>query len=33
MADKLPVLKAQEVVRALLRGGFYIHHQAGSHAR
>jgi predicted RNA binding protein YcfA (HicA-like mRNA interferase family) len=33
MADKLPVLKAQEVVHALLRGGFCIHHQAGSHAR
>jgi len=33
MAEKLPVLKAKEVVRALLRGGFYIHHQAGSHAR
>ena len=33
MGDKLPVLKAKEVVRALLRGGFYIHHQSGSHAR
>ena len=33
MAEKLPVLKAKEVVRALLRGGFYIHHQTGSHAR
>lgn len=33
MPDKLPVVKAQEVVRALLRGGFYIHHQTGSHAR
>ncbi len=33
MPEKLPVLKAQEVVRALLRAGFYIHHQAGSHAR
>ena len=33
MSDKLPVLKAKEVVRALLRGGFYIHHQTGSHAR
>lgn len=33
MAEKLPVLKAKEVVRALLRGGFYVHHQTGSHAR
>ena len=33
MSDKLPVLKAKEVVRALLRAGFYIHHQTGSHAR
>ncbi|PYU93401.1 MAG: hypothetical protein DMG25_09535 [Acidobacteria bacterium] len=33
MAEKLPVLKAKDVVRALLRGGFYIHHQTGSHAR
>jgi len=33
MPDKLPVLKAKEVVRALERAGFYIHHQTGSHAR
>jgi predicted RNA binding protein YcfA (HicA-like mRNA interferase family) len=33
MPDKLPVLKAKEVVRALKRAGFYIHHQTGSHAR
>ena len=33
MSDKLPVLKAKEVLRALLCGGFYIHHQTGSHAR
>jgi len=33
MSDKLPVLKAKQVVRALERGGFYIHHQTGSHAR
>jgi predicted RNA binding protein YcfA (HicA-like mRNA interferase family) len=33
MAGKVPVLKAREVLRALLRGGFYIHHQTGSHAR
>jgi predicted RNA binding protein YcfA (HicA-like mRNA interferase family) len=30
---KLPVLTAKEVVRVLLRAGFYIHHQTGSHAR
>ncbi len=33
MPDKLPVLKAKEIVRALERTGFYIHHQTGSHAR
>jgi predicted RNA binding protein YcfA (HicA-like mRNA interferase family) len=33
MPDKLPILKAKEVVRALERAGFYIHHQTGSHAR
>lgn len=33
MGDKLPVLKPDGVVRALLRGGFYIHHQTASHAR
>jgi predicted RNA binding protein YcfA (HicA-like mRNA interferase family) len=33
MSEKLPVLKAKEVVQALLRAGFYIHHQTGSHAR
>jgi predicted RNA binding protein YcfA (HicA-like mRNA interferase family) len=31
--DSLPVIKPREVVKALLRGGFYIHHQTGSHAR
>ena len=31
--DSLPVLKPQEVIRALLRAGFYVHHQTGSHAR
>ena len=30
MPDKLPVLKAKEVVRALERAGFYIHRQTGS---
>lgn len=33
MPEKLPVLKPKEVVRALLRAGFYVHHQTGSHAR
>jgi predicted RNA binding protein YcfA (HicA-like mRNA interferase family) len=33
MPAKLPVLKAREVVRALERAGFYVHHQTGSHAR
>jgi predicted RNA binding protein YcfA (HicA-like mRNA interferase family) len=33
MPDKLPVLKAKQVVRALQRAGFYVHHQAGSHVR
>ncbi|MBI3684288.1 MAG: sigma-70 family RNA polymerase sigma factor [Acidobacteria bacterium] len=30
---KLPVLKPREVLQALFRAGFYIHHQTGSHAR
>jgi len=33
MPGKLPVLKAKEIVHALQRAGFYIHHQTGSHAR
>jgi len=33
MPPKLPVLKPKEVIAALLRAGFYIHHQRGSHAR
>ena len=33
MPAKLPVLKAKKVVHALERAGFYVHHQAGSHAR
>jgi predicted RNA binding protein YcfA (HicA-like mRNA interferase family) len=31
--DSLPVIKPKEAIRAFLRGGFYIHHQTGSHAR
>jgi predicted RNA binding protein YcfA (HicA-like mRNA interferase family) len=30
---ELPVLKAGEIMRALLKAGFTIHHQRGSHAR
>lgn len=30
---RLPTLTSKEVLRALERGGFYIHHQSGSHAR
>lgn len=30
---KLPVLKPKQVIAALERGGFYIHHQRGSHVR
>jgi predicted RNA binding protein YcfA (HicA-like mRNA interferase family) len=33
MSPRLPVLKPREVLRALLRAGFVIHHQAGSHAQ
>lgn len=31
--SKLPVLRARELVQALLRAGFFIHHQKGSHVR
>lgn len=31
--DSLPVIKPREAMNALLRGGFYLHHQTGSHAR
>lgn len=30
---KLPKLSGKEVLSALLKGGFYVHHQSGSHAR
>jgi predicted RNA binding protein YcfA (HicA-like mRNA interferase family) len=29
----LPSINGHQVLQALLRGGFYIHHQKGSHAR
>ncbi|MBF8303379.1 MAG: hypothetical protein HW396_1660 [Candidatus Dadabacteria bacterium] len=31
MSPPLPSLKPKEVLRALQRAGFYIHHQTGSH--
>ena len=33
MSPRLPVLKPREVLRALLKAEFEIHHQAGSHAQ
>jgi predicted RNA binding protein YcfA (HicA-like mRNA interferase family) len=33
MGAKLPILKPKAVLRTLLRAGFYIHHQSGSHAQ
>jgi predicted RNA binding protein YcfA (HicA-like mRNA interferase family) len=33
MPPRLPVLKAREIVRALERAGFFIHHTVGSHAQ
>ena len=30
---KLPSLNGREVLRVLLKTGFYVHHQTGSHAR
>ncbi len=31
--SKLPILKPREVVRGLLKAGFFIHHQQGSHVQ
>ncbi|MBI4276561.1 type II toxin-antitoxin system HicA family toxin [Candidatus Uhrbacteria bacterium] len=31
--SKLPALKPKDVLRVLLRAGFYIEHQRGSHIR
>ena len=33
MGAHLPLLKPRLILRALLRAGFYIHHQSGSHAQ
>jgi len=31
MSQRLPVVIPKEVLRALLRAGFFIHHSTGSH--
>ena len=31
MSKRLPVVKPREVLRALQRAGFFIHHSTGSH--
>jgi len=31
--DSLPVIRPRQVINALLRNGFCLHHQTGSHAR
>jgi len=33
MSPRLPILKPKEVLRALLKAGFEIHHQSGSHVQ
>ncbi len=33
MNQKLPVVRPRQLVRALERAGFFVHHQTGSHAR
>ena len=30
---KIKALRAKQIVNALLKGGFYVHHQAGSHVQ
>ena len=30
---KIPPINGREVLRVLLKAGFYVHHQSGSHAR
>ena len=32
MSGRLPSLTARQVLRALKRAGFHVHHQTGSHA-
>jgi len=32
VSGRLPGLTARQVLRALERAGFYVHHQTGSHA-
>lgn len=31
MSPRLPVVKPKEVIRALQRAGFFVHHSTGSH--
>ena len=31
MTDGIPVIKPEALIRALAKGGFYAHHQTGSH--
>jgi predicted RNA binding protein YcfA (HicA-like mRNA interferase family) len=31
MSQRLPAIKPKEVIRALQRAGFFIHHSTGSH--
>lgn len=33
MSGALPVLRPRQVLRALQRAGFFVHHQSGSHAQ
>lgn len=33
MPAQVPALKPRQVLRALLRLGFHVHHQTGSHAQ
>lgn len=31
MSPRLPAVKPKEVIRALVRSGFFVHHVSGSH--
>jgi len=33
MSPRLPVVTPREVIRALERAGFFVHHQTGSHVQ